>query len=190
MCSWTRPQSPPLASAPALSQISDSARADIAKKIRDEVTTSEPLRVENRGAWSMLAKKDAPPGKSLLQSDDNESSSLWLSARSMEQQKQQKIQQKEKERSEELEAQRRREAEQREKEREREREEAEQRKRELAKQQEEARLRDERAKEAERDRAARRAAEREKLQTPEEELEHHDHTLNEDLETFSSSSFL
>lgn len=172
-----------------MSQI-ESARAEAAKKIRDEVATSEPLKVENRGAWSMLAKKDAPPGgKSLIRSEDNESSSLWLSARSMEQQKQQKIQQKEKERSEELEAQRRRDAEFREKEKER--EEAERRKQELAVQQaEQDRLRDERAREAERERAARRAALREKVLAPEEELEHHDHTLNEDLETFSSSSFL
>lgn len=150
------------------------------------MASSEPLKVVNRGAWSMLAKQDAPPGgKSLIPSDDNETSSLWLSARSMEQQKQQKMQQKE----HELEAQRRRDAELREKERER--EEADRRKQELAAQHaEQARLEEERSREAERERAARRAALREKVLVPEEELEHHDHTLSEDLETFSSSSFL
>jgi hypothetical protein len=94
---------------------------DAAKKIRDEqLSSSEPLKVENRGAWSMLAKKETPNGTPLPQSTADSSSSLWLSARSMEQIKQQKIQQKEKERTVELEALKRREAELREKEKERE----------------------------------------------------------------------
>lgn len=148
--------------------------------------------MENRGAWSLLAKKDAPNGKSLIQSEANQSSSLWLSARSMEQIKQQKIQQKEKERNDELEAQRRREIEQREKEKEREREELERRNLEqqgVIRQAEEDRLREERRREAERARAAQRAAEREKLNR-EDDIEHNEHRLTEDLESFSSSSFL
>ncbi|KAG6585150.1 Transcription initiation factor TFIID [Phytophthora cinnamomi] len=54
-------RSPPLSSAPSLSQLDPSASThavDAAKKIRDEqLSNAEPLRVENRGAWSMLAKK-------------------------------------------------------------------------------------------------------------------------------------
>ncbi|KAG6580321.1 Transcription factor GTE3 [Phytophthora cinnamomi] len=48
--------------APSLSQLDPSASThavDAAKKIRDEqLSNAEPLRVENRGAWSMLAKKE------------------------------------------------------------------------------------------------------------------------------------
>ncbi|ETP29962.1 hypothetical protein F442_20974 [Phytophthora nicotianae P10297] len=187
-------RSPPLSSAPSLSQLDPSAsvHSDAAKKIRDEqLSSSEPLRVENRGAWSMLAKKETPNGTPLPQSNGgSQTSSLWLSARSMEQIKQQKIQQKEKERSDELEAQKRREIEQREKEKER--EQAERRKQEqeqAAKLAEEKRLREERAREAERARQAQLAMEREKL-ARDDDVELHDATLSEDLDAFSSSSFL
>ncbi|KAF1330776.1 Transcription initiation factor, partial [Globisporangium splendens] len=144
---------------------------------------SEPLKVENRGAWSLLAQKESSNGKSPIHSEESHTSSLWLSVRSMEQMKQQK----EKERSEEFEAQRRREVEQREREKEREREEMERRKQELEAQEE--RIREERVREAERARAAQRAVEREKL-TRDDDTGHHEHTLTEDLESFSSSSFL
>lgn len=165
---------------------------DAAKKIRDEqLSSSEPLRVENRGAWSMLAKKETPNGTPLAHSNGgSQSSSLWLSARSMEQIKQQKIQQKEKERTDELEALKRRETEQREKEKER--EQAERRKYEqeqAAKLAEEKRLREERARNAERVRLAQLAMEREKL-ARDDDVELHDATLSEDLDAFSSSSFL
>ncbi|GMF12269.1 unnamed protein product [Phytophthora lilii] len=164
---------------------------DAAKKIRDEqLSSSEPLRVENRGAWSMLAKKETPNGTPLAHSNGSQSSSLWLSARSMEQIKQQKIQQKEKERTDELEALKRRETEQREKEMER--EQAERRKQEqeqAAKLAEEKRVREERAREAERVRLAQLAMEREKL-ARDDDVELHDATLSEDLDAFSSSSFL
>lgn len=187
-------RSPPLSSAPSLSQLDPSAsvHSDAAKKIRDEqLSSSEPLRVENRGAWSMLAKKETPNGTPLPQANGSQStSSLWLSARSMEQIKQQKIQQKEKERSDELEAQKRREVELREKEKER--EQAERRKQEqeqAAKLAEEKRLREERAREAERARQAQLAMEREKL-ARDDDVELHDATLSEDLDAFSSSSFL
>ncbi|EEY63766.1 uncharacterized protein PITG_02252 [Phytophthora infestans T30-4] len=180
--------------APSLSQLDPSAsvHSDAAKKIRDEqLSSSEPLRVENRGAWSMLAKKETPNGTPLPQANGSQStSSLWLSARSMEQIKQQKIQQKEKERSDELEAQKRREVELREKEKER--EQAERRKQEqeqAAKLAEEKRLREERAREAERARQAQLAMEREKL-ARDDDVELHDATLSEDLDAFSSSSFL
>lgn len=185
-------QSPSLVSAPALSQIADpssAARAGdaAAKKIRDELSSAEPLVVENRGAWSLLAQKAASSGKSPMHPEESSTSSLWLSARSMEQQKQQKLQQKEKARSDELEAQRRREMEQREREKEREREELARRKE--AQEAQELRVREERAREAERARAAQRAVEREKL-TRDDDTELHEHTLTEDLESFSSSSFL
>ncbi|KAK1946999.1 Transcription factor GTE3 [Phytophthora citrophthora] len=188
-------RSPPLASAPSLSQLDPSASVhsvDAAKKIRDEqLSSSEPLRVENRGAWSMLAKKETPNGTPLAHSNDNSqsTSSLWLSARSMEQIKQQKIQQKEKERTDELEAKKRREIEQREKEKER--EQAERRKYEqvqAAKLAEEKRLQEERVREAERARLAQLAIEREKL-AHDDDVELHDATLSEDLDAFSSSSF-
>ncbi|GMF17573.1 unnamed protein product [Phytophthora fragariaefolia] len=163
---------------------------DAAKKIRDEqLSSSEPLRVENRGAWSMLAKKETPNGTPLPHANGSQSSSLWLSARSMEQIKQQKIQQKEKERTDELEALKRRESEQREKEKEREL--AERRKQEqeqAAKLAEEKRIREERAREAERLRLAQIAMEREKL-ARDDDVELHDATLSEDLDAFSSSSF-
>ncbi|KAG1712058.1 hypothetical protein DVH05_009299 [Phytophthora capsici] len=189
-------RSPPLASAPSLSQLDPSASVhsvDAAKKIRDEqLSSSEPLRVENRGAWSMLAKKETPNGTPLAHSNGSSqsTSSLWLSARSMEQIKQQKIQQKEKERTNELEAKKRREIEQREKEKER--EQAERRKYEqeqAAKLAEEKRLREERVREAERARLAQLAIEREKL-AHDDDVELHDATLSEDLDAFSSSSFL
>ncbi|OWZ15632.1 hypothetical protein PHMEG_00010695 [Phytophthora megakarya] len=189
-------RSPPLASAPSLSQLDPSASVhsvDAAKKIRDEqLSSSEPLRVENRGAWSMLAKKDTPNGTPLAHSNggSQSTSSLWLSARSMEQIKQQKIQQKEKERTDELEAQKRRETEKREKEKER--EQAERRKFEheqAAKLAEEKRLQEERARDAERARQAQLAMEREKL-ARDDDVELHDATLSEDLDAFSSSSFL
>ncbi|KAG2834786.1 hypothetical protein PC112_g5948 [Phytophthora cactorum] len=189
-------RSPPLSSAPSLSQLDPSASVhsvDAAKKIRDEqLSSSEPLRVENRGAWSMLAKKETPNGTPLPQSNggSQSTSSLWLSARSMEQIKQQKIQQKEKERSDELEAQKRREIEMREKEKER--EQTERRKQEqeqAAKLAEEKRLREERAREAERARQVQLAMEREKL-ARDDDVELHDATLSEDLDAFSSSSFL
>ncbi|KAG7387392.1 hypothetical protein PHYPSEUDO_014155 [Phytophthora pseudosyringae] len=189
-------RSPPLASAPSLSQLDPSASVhsvDAAKKIRDEqLLSSEPLRVENRGAWSMLAKKETPNGTPLPHSngDSQSTSSLWLSARSMEQIKQQKIQQKEKERTDELEAQKRREIEQREKEKEREL--LERRKHEheqAAKLAEEKRIREERARVAERAREAQLAMELEKL-ARDDDVELHDATLSEDLDAFSSSSFL
>ncbi|KAL4128268.1 hypothetical protein PRIC2_007260 [Phytophthora ramorum] len=187
-------RSPPLASAPSLSQLDPTASVhavDAAKKIRDEqLSSAEPLRVENRGAWSMLAKKETPNGTPLPQSTVNQSSSLWLSARSMEQIKQQKIQQKEKERTDELEALKRRETELRQKEKKR--EETERRKYEqeqAAKLAEEKRLRDERARETERARVAQLAMEREKL-ARDDDVELHDATLSEDLDAFSSSSFL
>ncbi|CAH0480835.1 unnamed protein product [Peronospora belbahrii] len=191
---------PPLASAPNLSQLDPSAlvhAVDVAKKIRDEhLSSSEPLRVENRGAWSMLAKKETPNGTPLIHSNGgSESSSLWLSARSMEQIKQQKLQQKEKKRTDELEALKRREAEQREKEKEwerkKEREQAERRKLEqqAAKLADEKRIREERARDAERVRLAQLAMEREKL-ARDDDVELHDATLSEDLDAFSSSSFL
>uniref|UniRef100_A0AAV1UZ11 Uncharacterized protein n=1 Tax=Peronospora matthiolae TaxID=2874970 RepID=A0AAV1UZ11_9STRA len=188
-------RSPPLASAPSLSQLDPSASVyavDAAKKIRDEqLASSEPLRVENRGAWSMLAKKETPNGTPLCHSNGgSQSSSLWLSARSMEQIKQQKIQQKEKERTDELEALKRRESEQRDKEKER--EQAERRKQEmeqLAKFAEEKRLREERVRDAERVRLAQLAMEHEKL-VRDDDVELHDATLSEDLDAFSSSSFL
>lgn len=167
------------------------ATIDAAKKIRDEqLSSAEPLRVENRGAWSMLAKKETPNGTPLPQANGSQSSSLWLSARSMEQVKQQKIQQKEKERTDELEALKRRESELRKKEKER--EQAERRKQEqeqAAKLAEEKRLREERAREAERLRLAQLAMEREKL-AHNDDAELHDATLSEDLDAFSSSSFL
>ncbi|TMW56252.1 hypothetical protein Poli38472_008900 [Pythium oligandrum] len=181
-------RSPMLTGGSTLSQISESgARAD-AKKIRDEVTTNEPLRVENRGAWSMLARMDSSNAQSLMQPEENQSSSLWATARTKEQEKQQKMQQQEKERNDELEQQRRREAEQREKEKKREREELERRV-----QEQEAELRlanEERVLDAERARAAQRVVDREKLALEEDVEDHHDHTLSEDLESFSSSSFL
>ncbi|CAI5738677.1 unnamed protein product [Peronospora destructor] len=193
-------RSPPLASAPNLSQLDPSASVhavDLTKKIRDEqLLSSEPLRVENRGAWSMLAKKETSNGAPLVHSNGgSESSSLWLSARSMEQIKQQKLQQKEKERTDKLEALKRREVEQREKEKEREkkkeREQAERRKLEqqAVKLVEEKRLREERARNAERVRFAQLAMEREKL-ARDDDGELHDATLSEDLDAFSSSSFL
>jgi len=183
-------RSPSLVSGPTLSQISSdssSSRTDAAKKIRDELSSTEPLKVENRGAWSLLAQKESSNGSTPIHPEDSQTSSLWLSARSMEQMKQQKLQQKERERSDELEAQRRREAEQREREKEREREEVERRKQEIEAQEE--RVRVERAREAERARAAQRAVAREKL-TRDDDTEQHEHTLTEDLESFSSSSFL
>lgn len=189
-------RSPPLASAPSLSQLDPSSSAhsvDAAKKIRDEqLSSSEPLRVENRGAWSMFAKKETPNGTPLVHANGGSqtTSSLWLSARSMEQIKQQKIQQKEKERTDELEAYKRREMEQREKEKEREL--AERRKHEqeaAAKLAEEKRLRDERACESERVQLAQLATVREKL-ARDDDMELHDATLSEDLDAFSSSSFL
>lgn len=142
--------------------------------------------VENRGAWSLLAQKESSSGKSPIRPEESQTSSLWLSARSMEQMKQQKLQQK-KARSEELEAQRRREQEQREREKEREREEVERRKQEQETQ--ERRVHEERVQEAERARVAQRAVEHEKLSQV-DDTEEHEHTLTEDLESFSSSSFL
>ncbi|KAF4322001.1 hypothetical protein BBO99_00004350 [Phytophthora kernoviae] len=166
-------------------------RKHAAKKIRDEqLSSTEPLRVENRGAWSMLAKKDTPNGTPAAQSTESQSSSLWLSARSMEQIKQQKIQQKEKERTDELQALKRRETEQREKEKQREQQERRKIEQEQsAKLAEEKRLREERAREAERARLEQIAIQREKL-ARDDDVELHDATLSEDLESFSSSSFL
>ncbi|KAF1773158.1 NET domain [Phytophthora cactorum] len=137
-------------------------------------------------------QEETPNGTPLPQSNggSQSTSSLWLSARSMEQIKQQKIQQKEKERSDELEAQKRREIEMREKEKER--EQTERRKQEqeqAAKLAEEKRLREERAREAERARQVQLAMEREKL-ARDDDVELHDATLSEDLDAFSSSSFL
>ncbi|RLN94773.1 hypothetical protein DYB28_016103 [Aphanomyces astaci] len=69
--------------------------------------TSEPLKVENRGAWTKLAGRlesmdmpsvgdnsasSSPP--TVIQSDENAATSLWLYARTMEQQKLQKEQMK------------------------------------------------------------------------------------------------
>ncbi|KAI9912022.1 hypothetical protein PsorP6_008798 [Peronosclerospora sorghi] len=169
-----------------------SESVDVAKKIRDEqISRSEPLRVENRGAWSMLAKKETPNGSPLAHSSGgSQSSSLWLSARSMEQIKQQKMHQKEKERTEELLALKRRETEQREKEKERELAERRNKEQEqTAKLAEEKRLREERARDAERLRLAQLAMEQEKL-AHNDDVELHDATLSEDLDAFSSSSFL
>ncbi|RHY65354.1 hypothetical protein DYB30_000429 [Aphanomyces astaci] len=71
------------------------------------LSTSEPLKVENRGAWTKLAGRlesmdmpsvgdnsasSSPP--TVIQSDENASTSLWLYARTMEQQKLQKEQMK------------------------------------------------------------------------------------------------
>ncbi|TDH68416.1 hypothetical protein CCR75_000491 [Bremia lactucae] len=190
-------RSSPIASAPSLSHVDHSTSshsADAANKIRDEQLSSlEPLRVENRGAWSMLAKKENPDGTPLIgksYGSSQSTSSLWLSARSMEQIKQQKIQQKEKERTDELEAQNRRKIEQREKEKER--EQAERRKQELeqaAKIAEEKCVREERGREAKLARIAQLAMVREKL-ARDDDVELHDATLSEDLDAFSSSSFL
>ncbi|KAL7688165.1 putative bromodomain, NET domain, Bromodomain-like superfamily, NET domain superfamily protein [Plasmopara halstedii] len=188
-------RSPPLASTPSLSQLdtSFSHPVDAAKKIRDEqLLSTEPLRVENRGAWSMLAKKETSNGTSLILSngESHSASSLWFSARSMEQIKQQKIQQKEKERTDELEAQKRREIEQREKEKERELVERQKQEQELAEKiVEEKRLRDERARQAERARLEQLAMVNDKL-IRDDDVELHDVTLSEDLDAFSSSSFL
>ncbi|GLE03758.1 hypothetical protein PINS_up012660 [Pythium insidiosum] len=186
-------RSPVLIGGPTLSQLSDMNSRSDSKKIRDEASSADTVRVENRGAWSLLAQKESSTTNSLMQPEENQSSSLWMSARSMEQMKQQKIQQKEKERVDELEAQRRRDHELREKEKEREREEVERQKLEQEAAQRVAReerdMRD-RAAEAERARAAHRVAEREKLVAGEELDDHQDHSLTEDLETFSSSSFL
>ncbi|RLN55117.1 hypothetical protein BBJ29_003471 [Phytophthora kernoviae] len=175
----------------AMTDVDADTEADAAKKIRDEqLSSTEPLRVENRGAWSMLAKKDTPNGTPAAQSTENQSSSLWLSARSMEQIKQQKIQQKEKERTDELQALKRRETEQREKEKQREQQERRKIEQEQsAKLAEEKRLREERAREAERARLEQIAIQREKL-ARDDDVELHDATLSEDLESFSSSSFL
>lgn len=189
-------RSPSLFSAPALSSISEtsstSIRPDSAKKIRDEAVSSQPLKVENRGAWSLLAKKETTASKTPGRSDENggSTSSLWLSARSMEQMKQQKLQQQEKERTEEIEAHRKREMVLREKEKEREIEEMMRLKKE---QEEAARLAEEeqlRTYEAEKARASQRAVQREKMVRDVEQDDTHEHALTEDLESFSSSSFL
>nr|CCA21963.1 conserved hypothetical protein [Albugo laibachii Nc14] len=158
-------------------------RTDAAKKIRD-VVPSEPLKVENKGAWSMLAKKDTMNGSVSIHSEVTQSSSLWLSARSMEQMKQQQIKQEEKERNEEMEAQRQRQMEQREKEKQREREEFQRRK-----EQQEFALK---LAQEERVREARHATSGRPTLLPEAIETHHTnhHVLKEDLESFSSSSFL
>ncbi|RHY28248.1 hypothetical protein DYB32_006114 [Aphanomyces invadans] len=72
--------------------------------VEDHTTsTDEPLKVENRGAWTKLARLEATdmpssgsssPPTSTIQSDENASTSLWLYARTLEQQKLQKEQMK------------------------------------------------------------------------------------------------
>ena len=74
---------------------------DVSKPIRDEVV-SEPLKVENRGAWTMLAHKESYNERSPIKSDVSASSSLWLYARTMEQKKLQKEQMKDSQLADEL----------------------------------------------------------------------------------------
>lgn len=134
--------------------------------------------VENRTAWSLLAKKSETNGTPTTQVSESKTSSLWLSARTMEQQRlQKKLQLQEKLRHEELEAQRRRDLES-----------VAKRERDLA----ELKRLEEMARQT-------KEVMEEKpplvstsviVETVTTTVEEPDHSLTEDLESFSSSSFL
>ena len=181
-------QSPSLAGGPVLTS-----------KIPDDAPSGEPLRVENRGAWSMLAKKPGVESSPVHPRDEAPAkSSLWMSARSMEQQKQQKQQQLEKERSEEMEAQRRREQELREQEKAREREDLARRKRaqeaavRAAAAEEEEQAREEARRVQQQHGANDNTADKKTVSNGSDVggVEPVDDSLTEDLQSFSSSSFL
>ncbi|KAF0734538.1 hypothetical protein Ae201684_008780 [Aphanomyces euteiches] len=164
--------------------------------VEDEATTSEPLKVENRGAWTKLARLESseststgyPLQRSPIQSDENASSSLWLYARTMEQQKLQKEQLKDTLQAEEAAQQKIKEMEERMKEKEREREEMERIKAEQEAALKQARL--DRQREMELTLAAMRLEEREKLMREvEANVVVEDKSFRKDLALFGSATF-
>ncbi|KAF0693617.1 Aste57867_15482 [Aphanomyces stellatus] len=184
-------KSPSLVSAPALHSSSELSRSTV---VEDE-PTNEPLKVENRGAWTKLARLESTDPvvastaqRSPIQSDENSSSSLWLFARTMEQQKLQKEQLKDTQQAEEVAQQKMKDMEDRVKEKEREREEMER----LKLEQEAAlkQAREDRQREMELTLAAMRVEEREKLKREiAEDMVVDDCVFRDDLALFGSATF-
>jgi hypothetical protein len=149
---------------------------------------SEQLKVENRGAWTKLAHLDSEVTRSPIKSEENASSSLWLYARSMEQQKLQKEQMKDSQlMAGEIAQHKLEQMEQRLKEKEREREDFERLKAEQEAHEKQAR--EERMREAEKMLAILRAEEREKLKRKDVVDLTQDIAFLNDVAAFGSASF-
>ncbi|OQR84952.1 hypothetical protein ACHHYP_12514 [Achlya hypogyna] len=170
-------KSPSLVSAPAVSS-TELTRSALVE------ADSEPLKVENRSAWSKLATMPRSP----IKSHENAADSLWLTARTLEQQKLQKEQLKDSQSfADEIALQKQKEQEARQKEKEREREEVERKKAEQDAAMKQAR--DARLREAEKALAMARAEEREKLKREFVVDLAQDALFREDMAAFGSASF-